>query len=692
MTPFWFHGPSDPPQDARFDPSRLRDAPPQMELKSVQDLLRMNDEYLGRYISKYFAHYGDLDITASGGTDDMPKDTVDELQKRIRDWKEKQGRRINKRSIVIHIGLLNKLDERLHEVVDKGQIPTWKPRNGVSPSPELGTPMLWCQKGLPKDKKIEKTDRAWYMENYNRLEEDGGRAIVDVEGLRELKGTPEYLAQYIWPWTYALGIPKDRPSDVFEQQLATWEFFRRWQRYNRGLHDTGGFEEFAIHSWRKNKFMGTEEDYNKFLEDIRSDNPSVLKEEWKQEQILRTQLQKHWREDCEGFDDYGAAVERRLAKHGVDKTFKPNIDARSQDPVTTWIEYLGHMFWVLDVQTEQNEEMLAENELYVATLTFEDRSLDRDDPDWEANLQKAQKGLDQAKENCQKLAARGQSKGSIFWQPYDLHDMSTIVACTKQLTILIQAELRFVKDRAQPPQNSLPTEASLDGATRAAEQIAAVAIQEGPEDTTPQLDQSQQVVSTQPTSPLDAPGNPTSRSLKRKGSFSEQSERNTKSRKCSNGNGSHPAQAPRRSERIPKLKRKREEDEQKAREEEAKKAKKEEEAKEARAEKRAMKLQAEREKKQAEKAAKAARAAEAKAAKAARAARAAEARAARAARAEKAEAAKAVTSARVSKATNPIYTQPVRCSTRDTKNQTDWASHRYQHSSVYLAAPRAPVS
>lgn len=165
------------------------------------------------------------------------------------------------------------------------------------------------------------------------------------------------------------------------------------------------------------------------------------------------------------------------------------------------------------------------------------------------------------------------------------------------------------------------------------------------------------MLSTQPTSPLDAPANPTSRSLKRKGSFSEQSERNTKSRKCSNGNGSQPAQAPRRSERIPKLQRKREEDEQKAREEEAKKAKEEEEAKKARAEKRAMNLQAEREKKLAEKAAKAA---EAKAEKAAK------------AEAAKAAATKAMASARVPKAVNPRYTQPVRRSTRDTKQPTRW--------------------
>ncbi|CAH0045939.1 unnamed protein product [Clonostachys solani] len=638
-----YYGPGNPLRDASFHASRLRDPPPPMELKSVQDLLRMPNEEMDRYISKYFEYYGDLDITAGGGTDGIPQRHVDRLQEEIRDCKKRHGRHISKWSIVIHGGLLGQLDERLQEVADKGQIPTWKPHTGVSPSPEPETPMLWCRKGLSKDKEIEKRQRAWYMENRNRLEEDGGHSFVPVSVLRELKGKEELLIR-VQCWRFALGIPKDRSSDVFEQQLATWEFFRRWQRYNRGLQDTGGFEEFAIHSWRKNRFMGTEADYNEFLEDIRSGSPSVLQEEWKQEQTLRAQLQEHWREDCESFDDYGAAVERRLAKHGIQKTFKPNIDARSQDPVTTWIEYLGHMFWVLDVHKEHLEEMLAENELYIATLTFEDRSLDRDDPDWEANLQKAQKGLDQAKETCQRFAARGRSKGSIFWQPHDLHQMRSMAACTGLLTEFIQLELPSVEKNARPPQKGLSTGASLGGATNAAQQIAAAAIQEGPEDSTYQPAPPQDVVSTQPTSPLDVSGNPTSKSLKRKGSFSEQSEHNTKSRKRSSGNGSQPAPAPRRSERIPEVQRRQAEKTQKAKEEEAKEAKKEEEAKKAKAEKKAMKLQVEREKKQA--------------------AKAAEAKAARAARAKAAKAAKA---ARVSKATNPRHTQPARRSTRVSK-------------------------
>ncbi|CAI6042516.1 unnamed protein product [Clonostachys chloroleuca] len=539
-------------RDAKFRASQSRDHPPLMELKSVRDLLNMCDQDLSRYVLKYFKYYGDLDINTGGGTDDVPKDRVDKLQKRIQDWKEKYGKLISETSIVIHGGVLNKLDERLQEVADKGQIP---PGDRALALPHRQSPKpRWT--GFSKDKEIEKLERAWYMETCNRLEEDGGYPLIDIGGLREYKGDWEMLA-YVHCWRFALGIPKDKSSDVFEQQLATWEFFRRWQRYNRGLQDMGGFEEFAIHSWRKNRFMGTEADYNDFLEDIRTDSPSVLMEEWEQEQILRAKLQKYWREDCESFDDYGAAVERRLAKHGIHKTFKPDIDARSQDPVTTWIEYLGHMCWILDVHKEHQEEMLAENELYVATLTFDDRSLDRDDPNWEANLQKAQKGLDQAKESCQRLAARGQSKGSIFWQPHDLRDMNSMVSCTRGLIQQIKNQLRDVEYEARVSPS--PTETSHDGTSNTAEQNAAVAIQEGPEDATRQPAQSQQVLSTQPTSPLDVPANPTSRSLK--------------------------------------LQRKREEDEQKAREEEAKKAKEEEEAKKARAEERAMNLQAEREKK-----------------------------------------------------------------------------------------------
>lgn len=103
--------------------------------------------------------------------------------------------------------------------------------------------------------------------------------------------------------------------------------------------------------------------------------------------------------------------------------------------------------------------MLAENELYVAILTFDDRSLDRDDPNWEANLQKAQKGLDQAKESCQRLAARGQSKGSIFWQPHDLRDMNSMVSCTRGLIQQIKNQLRDVEYEARASPS--PTETSM---------------------------------------------------------------------------------------------------------------------------------------------------------------------------------------------------------------------------------------
>lgn len=74
-------------RDAKFRASQLRDHPPLMELKSVRDLLNMCDQDLSRYVLKYFKYYVDLDINTGGGTDDVPKDRVDKLQKRIQDWK-----------------------------------------------------------------------------------------------------------------------------------------------------------------------------------------------------------------------------------------------------------------------------------------------------------------------------------------------------------------------------------------------------------------------------------------------------------------------------------------------------------------------------------------------------------------------------------------------------------------------------
>lgn len=71
------------PEEDSFHASNLCESPPPMELKSASDLLAMNDDDLFNYSRRFFARYGDLNITKenSGGLTDHQ---LHQLQERIR--------------------------------------------------------------------------------------------------------------------------------------------------------------------------------------------------------------------------------------------------------------------------------------------------------------------------------------------------------------------------------------------------------------------------------------------------------------------------------------------------------------------------------------------------------------------------------------------------------------------------------
>ncbi|KAH7163389.1 hypothetical protein B0J13DRAFT_538469 [Dactylonectria estremocensis] len=58
---------------------------------------------------------------------------------------------------------------------------------------------------------------------------------------------------------------------------------------------------------------------------------------------------------CGGFVDYAKAVKNRLARHdfALALEFELAEDAKKQDTLTTWIEYLSSKYWWLDHHTDR---------------------------------------------------------------------------------------------------------------------------------------------------------------------------------------------------------------------------------------------------------------------------------------------------------------------------------------------------
>lgn len=194
---------------------------------------------------------------------------------------------------------------------------------------------------------------------------------------------PDNYAETLRPWQE--NIRPVSPSGIFQKQLQRWRDFRKWQNDNRGCEDDdGGFPAyiarqkytiqqdcFELVEWlkytlpresRKQAAAEEKEAAAKRLAEIEAD-PSCLRSEWDQTQLLRRRQRRLYREHgCRGFCAYVEAVKRRLARHGFTRPFELDEDPKKQDKLMTWIEYLNYEYWWLDKHTSDIERLEPEHD------------------------------------------------------------------------------------------------------------------------------------------------------------------------------------------------------------------------------------------------------------------------------------------------------------------------------------------
>lgn len=137
---------------------------------------------------------------------------------------------------------------------------------------------------------------------------------------------------------------------MFRRQCARWKEFRKWQQDNRGIDDQVDFLAYIEadnrwhtkngNTWQKTWRGRTEEQHIE-----------ALKRGWENERGLRQWERENIREVCDarsGFSEYVQAVKRRLEKHNFTRPFQLEEDSKTQDKLSTWIEYLGYECWWYD--------------------------------------------------------------------------------------------------------------------------------------------------------------------------------------------------------------------------------------------------------------------------------------------------------------------------------------------------------
>ncbi|KAM3525833.1 hypothetical protein MY4038_007124, partial [Beauveria bassiana] len=147
-------------------------------------------------------------------------------------------------------------------------------------------------------------------EAFQELVDEGGRPLYPIDLIGDMYQDPDNYAETLRPWQ--VNISPVSPSGIFQKQLQRWRHFRKWQNDNRGHEDDdGGFPAES---------------------------------------------------GCRGFCDYTEAVKRRLARHGFIQPFKLNEDPKTQDKLTTWIEYLNYEYWWLDKYTSDIKRLEPEHD------------------------------------------------------------------------------------------------------------------------------------------------------------------------------------------------------------------------------------------------------------------------------------------------------------------------------------------
>ncbi|CAH0019329.1 unnamed protein product [Clonostachys rhizophaga] len=308
---------------------------------SVDGVAAMSDAELGQFMTQYRRPDGGYELPVCGW-DMLSKDERNRLAERLK----AQERALAQSPTACSRPLdLEHLDARLRQVSsdNNGSL-----QLGPRPidSPELHTP--------PFDPEAFK--RTQEIRTYQELTSDGGRPVYPIDLLEDVLTDPSKYTDILRPWQ---GHPDNTfPEGIFMRQLQSWQDFRKWQTDNRGRDDDDNDFPTYVRRWKRickrDLRAGA---YIEWLAEVEAD-PSCLKSDWDQMQLLRKRQRRLYREHgCDSFHGYAEAVKRRLTRHGFVRPIQLHEDPKKQDQLTTWIEYLNYEYWWFDKHTSDIERL-----------------------------------------------------------------------------------------------------------------------------------------------------------------------------------------------------------------------------------------------------------------------------------------------------------------------------------------------
>ena len=227
-----------------------------------------------------------------------------------------------------------RLLEALNGSASPAKLPQRPPSPSRSPTPDPETVQRELHIRDLEDEKL----------CYHKLVADGGRPWYPLDRLDEVSKDPANHQDILKFWT-------DDPStdfSVFSRQDYRWTRFRQWQRDNHEAFD--GERELELYKAQC-----------KFTAKLMGKDPAVTEtEKWRTNEFERQRNQRQWhyrlwvedgvsgKEGADRFSTYEESMRARLARHGFDRPFQLHQDARLQDKMATWAEYLNLEYWFYD--------------------------------------------------------------------------------------------------------------------------------------------------------------------------------------------------------------------------------------------------------------------------------------------------------------------------------------------------------
>ncbi|KAK3065163.1 hypothetical protein LTS18_007666 [Coniosporium uncinatum] len=179
-------------------------------------------------------------------------------------------------------------------------------------------------------------------EAYHKLVRDGGRPPfpLDIfEGvIKDHERYPEHhdiLSYWADCRNEATGVIR-----CFSGDLGHWEYFRILQQFAREHKFEDEWMLFTVAEWRKSFLFSLNSEMfpTRHPEKWHSQSESTWEEYYK-----RYNLSIDKPTDRFGFPEYTKALKKRLARHGMTRTFQLDDDPARQDGLTTWIEYVNYI-------------------------------------------------------------------------------------------------------------------------------------------------------------------------------------------------------------------------------------------------------------------------------------------------------------------------------------------------------------